>query len=57
VWERILLFEYRLRFGKLCDVIEAGGHDQHLLLFFRIGNHFAKRADFPRMFKPKSYIA
>jgi hypothetical protein len=20
-----LLFEYRLRFGKLCDVIEAGG--------------------------------
>ncbi|MGA9266306.1 MAG: hypothetical protein WCC41_19340 [Rhodomicrobium sp.] len=53
----MLLFEYRLRFGELCDAIEASRDNQHLLPFFWIGNHFAEGADFPRMFEPKSYIA
>ena len=47
----VLLSEHRLLFGKFRDAIEARGDEKHLLLLFRIGNHFAERADFLRMLK------
>ena len=52
-----MLFEHRLLFGEFCDALEAGDDDKHLLLLFRIGNHFAQGADFFRMLEPEADIA
>ena len=40
-------------FSEFCDAVEARGDHQHLLLLFRIGNHFAKSARFLRVLKPE----
>jgi hypothetical protein len=52
-----LLLEHRLLFREFGDAIEARSNHHHLLFLFRIGDHFAERADFLRMLKPESYIA
>ena len=53
----VLLFEHRLLFGEFGDAIEAHSDLHHLLFLFRIGDHFAERADFLSMLKPEIYIA
>jgi hypothetical protein len=52
-----LLLERRLPLSEFGDAVKAGGDHQHLLLLFRIGNYFAKSAQFFSVLKPESHIA